>query len=140
MRPTVMEVDTNEFNNNIEKIKNYVGNKTLMPVIKANAYGTYINKDIDVINKFNIVAVALVDEAIELRKNGYKNEIFVLNQPYFEEIENIVKYDVTVGISDDLFLEKILNINDNIKVHIEIETGMNRTGVKIENLKKYIIK
>lgn len=135
MRPTVMEVDTNEFNNNIEKIKNYVENKTLMPVIKANAYGTYINKDIDVINKFNIVAVALVDEAIELRKNGYKNEIFVLNQPYFEEIENIVKYDVTVGISDDLFLEKILNINDNIKVHIEIETGMNRTGVKIENLK-----
>lgn len=140
MRPTVMEVDTNEFNNNIEKIKNYVGNKTLMPVIKANAYGTYINKDIDVINKFNIVAVALVDEAIELRKNGYKNEIFVLNQPYFEEIENIVKYDITVGLSDDLFLDKILNINDNIKVHIEIETGMNRTGVKLENLKKYIDK
>lgn len=62
MRPTVMEVDTNEFNNNIEKIKNYVENKTLMPVIKANAYGTYINKDIDVINKFNIVAVVFIHQ------------------------------------------------------------------------------
>lgn len=140
MRPTVMEVNIDKFNTNIEKIKKYVGNKTLMPIIKANAYGTYINENIDIINKFDIVAVAIVDEAIELRKHGYKNEIFILNQPYFEEIENIIKYNITIGISDNLFLEKILKIKENIKVHLEIETGMNRTGIEIENLKNFIDK
>lgn len=140
MRPTVMEVNIDKFNTNIEKIKKYVGNKTLMPIIKANAYGTYINKSIDIINKFDIVAVAIVDEAIELRKHGYKNEIFILNQPYFEEIENIIQYNITIGISDNLFLEKILKMKENIKVHLEIETGMNRTGIKIENLKNFIDK
>lgn len=140
MRPTVMEVNIDKFNTNIEKIKKYVGNKTLMPIIKANAYGTYINKSIDIINKFDIVAVAIVDEAIELRKHGYKNEIFILNQPYFEEIENIIQYNITIGISDNLFLEKILKVKENIKVHLEIETGMNRTGIKIENLKNFIDK
>lgn len=140
MRPTVMEVNIDKFNTNIEKIKKYVGNKTLMPIIKANAYGTYINENIDIINKFDIVAVAIVDEAIELRKHGYKNEIFILNQPYFEEIENIIKYNITIGISDNLFLEKILKIKENIKIHLEIETGMNRTGIKIENLKNFIDK
>lgn len=140
MRPTVMEVSIDKFNANIEKIKKYVGNKILMPIIKANAYGTYINKNIDIINKFDIVAVAIVDEAIELRKLGYKKEIFILNQPYYEDIENIIKYDITIGISDISFLEKILKIKKNIKVHLEIETGMNRTGIKIENLKDFIDK
>ena len=40
MRATIMEVDTDKFKENIKKIKAYVGNKKLMPVIKANAYGT----------------------------------------------------------------------------------------------------
>ena len=140
MRPTIMEVDIQKFNMNIDKIQKYVGNKTLMPVIKANAYGTYINKNIEVINKFDIVAVAIVDEAIELRKLGYKKEIFILNQPYIEEIETIIKYDITIGISDNLFLEEILKVNEKIKVHLEIETGMNRTGIKIEDLKDFIDK
>lgn len=138
MRPTIMEVNLDKFNKNINEIKKYVGNKIIMPVIKANAYGTYLNKNIDIINKFDIVAVAIVDEAIELRKLGYKNEIFILNQPYFEEIENIIKYNITIGVSDNVFLEKILKIKEKIKVHLEIETGMNRTGIKIENLKKII--
>lgn len=138
MRPTVMEVDIDKFNKNINKIKKYVGDKIIMPIIKANAYGTYINKNIDIINRFDIVAVAMVDEAIELRNLGYENEIFVLNQPYFEEIENIIKYNITIGISDNYFLEKMLTIEKNVKVHLEIETGMNRTGIKIENLKNFV--
>ena len=138
MRPTIMEVNVNTFNENIDKIKKYVGNKTIMPVIKANAYGTYINKNIDVINQFDIVAVALVDEAKELRNLGYEKEIFVLNQPYFEEIDDIIKYGITIGISDNIFLDKILEIKENIKVHLEIETGMNRTGIKVEDLKNFV--
>lgn len=140
MRPTIMEVNIDKFNTNIDKIKKYVGNKTLMPIIKANAYGTYINKNIDIINNFDIVAVAIVDEAKELRINGYKKEIFILNQPYYEEIEDIIKYNITVGISDTVFLEKVLKLKEKVKVHLEIETGMNRTGINIENLKMFIDK
>ena len=66
MRKTYLEINLKEFENNIEKIKKYIGNKEIMPVIKSHAYGTYINKNIKILNKFNIVAVALIDEAIEL--------------------------------------------------------------------------
>ena len=65
-----MEVDIQKFNTNIDKIQKYVGNKILMPVIKANAYGTYINKNLEVINKFDIVAVAIVDEAVKESNDG----------------------------------------------------------------------
>lgn len=140
-RPTVMEVDLKAFEHNINEIRKYVGkNVKLMPVIKANAYGTYINKVNDVINKFDIVAVATVDEAVELRMQGYENEIFVLNQPYKEEIEKIVKYNITIGISSDSFAEELGKINDEVCVHIEIGTGMGRTGINPKRVEEYINK
>ena len=140
MRTTVMEVDINKFKENIKMIKEYVGNKKIMPVIKANAYGTHINKILDVINEFDIVAVAFVSEAVELRKLGYEKEVFVLNQPDINEIEEIIKYDIIIGLSSVEFLEGLKNIKSTMKVHLEIETGMNRTGIKVEELYDYIDK
>ena len=138
MRTTIMEVSIKSFNNNINEIKKYVSNKKIIPVIKANAYGTYINKRLDVINNFDIVAVAKVSEAIELRELGYKKEIFLLNQPSILEIEDILKNDVTVGLSSLEFLNIVVEENFKIKIHLEIETGMNRTGIKIQDINKFV--
>ena len=107
-RPTVLEIDLNNFKHNVKQIQNYVGEGVkLMPVIKAAGYGTYINKCLEVINEFDIVAVAVVDEAIELRKLGYQKEIFVLNQADIKEIEKITAYNITVGVSSLKFLEEL---------------------------------
>ena len=138
VRPTVMEVDVNNFLYNIKKIKEYVNGTMIMPIIKANGYGTHINFCIDVINSFDIVGVALVDEGIVLRNNGYKNDIFVLNQPYVEEIDNIINNDIVIGISDFYFLEEIGKRKENIRVHIEIETGMGRTGINPNDIESFL--
>lgn len=134
-RPTVLEINERKFLSNIDKIQEYVGSKELMPVIKANGYGTYINKRLNIINKFNIVAVARVDEAIELRELGYEKEIFLLNQASILELDDIYKYNITIGISDKNFIK---NIKDKVNCHIEIETGMNRTGVNILELDEVV--
>ena len=134
-RATILEVNTKKFLNNLKNIKEYVGDKELMPVIKANGYGTNINKKLSVINNFNIVAVAMVEEAVFLRELGYEKEIFVLNQPVVEEIEDINKYNLIVGVSEKTFIE---NINLPIRVHLEIETGMNRTGIQLDKINDYI--
>ena len=135
---TVMEVDINKFKNNIKKIKKFVGKKEIMPVVKANGYGTYINKNIDLMNTFKIVGVANVKEAKSMRKDGYKNEILVLNQPDISDIKDILKYDISIGISSIEFLENIIDVKKPIKVELEIETGMNRTGIKLEDLERFI--
>lgn len=138
-RPTVMEVDLDAFEYNVKQIKKCVGENTaIMPVIKANGYGTHINFRNEIIEKFDIVAVALVDEAVELRNNGFSKEIFVLNQPFESEIEKIIQYNITIGLSDESFLKEIGKLKEEIKVHIEIETGMGRTGVDKSNLDEFI--
>ena len=137
MRQTKMYVNTKTFLDNVQKIKAYARDRGIIPVIKANAYGTYINKNIDILNNFDIVAVAIVDEAIDLRKLGYEKDILILNQPFIEELEDIEKYNLTVGLCEKSFLEKIISENRKIKVHLEIETGMNRTGLKLVELQEF---
>ena len=136
IRQTYLEINLNNFKDNINEIKKLKPNKTLIPVIKANGYGTYINKRLDVINDFNIVAVAIVEEAIELRNLGYEKDILVLNQPFIEEIEDIIKYNITPGISSIEFLKELIKTNKEVKIHIEVETGMNRTG--FQNIEEVI--
>ena len=129
-RPTIMEVDIDAFFSNIEEIKKYLGSDIkIMPVVKANGYGTYINTRLDVLNKFDILAIATVDEGVFIRKLGYKKEIFILNQPYIEEIPKIIENNLIVGLSSDNFAKALGETGKNVKVHIEIGTGMGRTGI-----------
>lgn len=141
MRVSYMEIDLMAFQHNIEQIKKYVGNDIkLIPVIKANAYGTYINKRIDCINLFDIVAVAIAEEGRTLRELGYKNEILILNQPDILDLDCIIENNLIVGLSNMHFLKEVIKRNLQIKVHLEIETGMGRTGIALEQLDEYISK
>ena len=143
MRPSVLEVNLDNFIYNVEQVQNYVGKDIkIMPVVKANGYGSHINTRLDIMNRFDIVAVALVSEAIYLREIGFDKEIFVLNQPALEEIDLIINNNITIGLSDLSFLEELGKRKENVKVHVEIDTGMGRTGVLdldnfIFELKKY---
>ena len=137
-RQSYMEISKDNFRYNIEQIKKYVKDKKVMPIIKANGYGTHVNRCLELIEDFDIVGVACVSEAMDLRDLGYKGEIFVLNQPYIEDIENIIKYNVTVGVSDINFIRGLARTNKLVKVHIELETGMNRTGVLNKYLESFV--
>lgn len=128
--PNIMEININNFRHNINEIKKLVSKDVeIMPIIKANGYGTYINTEIDIINEFNIVGVSSVSEGIFLRELGYKKDIFVLNQPFVEEINKIIENDLIIGVSSNDFIDSLKNINNKIKIHIEIGTGMGRTGI-----------
>jgi len=144
-RPTVMEVNIDNFKYNIEQIKKKIKpDTTIMPIMKANGYGTYLNKRLDIVNEFEIIGLATVDEGIELRKLGYKKDIFILNQPYKDEIEKIIENNLIVGVCSNNFIEELGNYDKKVKIHIEIGTGMGRTGIHhkkieeyLENIKKY---
>lgn len=140
----LLEINVDNFRHNIREIKKLVAeNVELMPVIKANAYGTYLNTQIDILNEFNIVAVANTLEGVFLRNLGYQKEIFVLNQPSVYDIDNIIENDLIIGVSALSFVDQIKSRKEFVKIHIEIGTGMGRTGInpnRSEEFVKYILK
>ena len=131
-----LEIDLNKIDYNLKQIKQCVGDKVdILPVIKANAYGLGAVELKDVLenNNINYVAVAMIKEAIELRNNGFKMPIMVLNEILDCEAEDVVKYNLTAGISTYSIAEKLNKCaeqkNTIVKVHIKVDTGMGRVGL-----------
>lgn len=140
MRATKLYINIEKIKTNIYNIQRYIGNGTqIMPIIKCNAYGTHLNQFIDLIANFKYVGVGVVDEGVSLRKAGYKGNILILYPPLKEEINDIQKHNLFFNGCDIEMLENFnQNTTNTLTVHIEIETGMGRTGIQIENIKNYI--
>ncbi len=150
MLKSYLEVDLSAIENNLKEIKKLVGNKTsITPVIKADAYGIGATKLKQVLENQNIkmVAVATIDEAIKLRNSGFKMDILLLNELLPSEASKVVKYNLTVGLSDLDVAKEInreLKLNSKkengkvINIHVEINTGMNRVGVNPENALNFV--
>lgn len=138
MRTTQLIIDLNNIKNNINEIKKYLGsNIKMMPIVKSYGYGTHLNNCSEILNQFDYIGVALLDEAIELRKNGYKNNILILYPLSKEEFEISKNYDFILNGSN---IFDVIDEQEEIKIHIELETGMGRTGLQSKEVDSYIEK
>lgn len=112
-------------------------NVKIIAVVKGNGMGlglVQFSKFL-VNNGIEILAVANLEEAIELRKAGIKEEILMLTpQSKEKEIKKLIENKVTLTISSLEQIEIIEKIVENeVKVHIKIDTGFGRYGFLYDN-------
>lgn len=143
-RGTYLEINLSNFEYNLKNIIEYVKPKSFLPIVKANAYGMGAKAIIDILNRNNVktVCVAIVPEALELKQNGYKGDVVVLDPCTSEELDVVIDNNLILGLCSEKEItelnEKAQGKNKNIRVHLEIEAGSFRAGIKIEDLQKYI--
>jgi alanine racemase len=134
MGPTIIEINKTHLLNNFKLVKNSVYPAKVMAIVKANAYGHDILKvsKLLVENNVDYLGVGFYEEGIQIRECGIKTPILVLgaHQVYF--IERLLDYDLdmTLTHADQLtYLEKLCKEKKKkARVHIKIDTGMNRMG------------
>ncbi len=124
---------------NVKNAMDRVGPDTkMMVVIKTDAYGhgaVAVAKALCEIGVYAF-AVATIDEAIELREAGIKNPLLILGYVFPEDLEDAIKYDVTIAVSSVEEAEIISAVSQNVpdktaKVHIKLDTGMGRIGFNV---------
>lgn len=138
-----IELNLDNLENNINEIKSIINNKCkIMAVVKANAYGHGMIKIAKKLNQIGIYdfAVATLSEAITLRENKIKGNILILGYTDFNDIEYILKYDLIQTVIDFDYAKRIndMNLKEKIKVHVKINTGMNRIGESYKNIDKLV--
>lgn len=138
-----IEINLDNLENNIKEIKKIIPENTeIMAVVKANAYGHGIVEISQKLNEIGIqnFAVATLSEGIVLRENNIKGNILILGYTDFEDLQYVVKYDLMQTIVDYEYAEKVnkMQLEGKIKVHIKINTGMNRIGESYKNIGKLI--
>lgn len=132
---TWAEINLDNFKNNIEVIKKHIGNeKMLMAVIKANAYGHGVTRiAIEAVNAgCDYLAVACIDEAIQIRKADIDIPVLILSHISEDGIPDLIDYNIIPTVFNKEMPEKISDyarkINKTVKVHIKLDTGMTRLG------------
>lgn len=134
-RRVVATIQLNNIMDNIKQIKLNCLNSAqqLFAVVKADAYGhgaVSVAKHIE--NEVDGFCVAMVDEALELRQEGIIKPILVMGLTTVDMVEICAQQDISVTFSDVSFVESIsqMTLSHPLKVHLAIDTGMNRIGVK----------
>ncbi len=144
IRPTRVEVDLNAIKENYQKIKEYVGRCKIMPILKANAYGHGLLRIAQLFEKLNAdyLGVAVVEEGIHLREMGINIPILVLGGVWGNQVPLFLKHNLTITASS---IDKLNQIEDTAggmklkaKVHLKIDTGMERIGVHYYNAEKFL--
>lgn len=133
MNNCYVEINKNIIKSNIENIlTKYDTYKYYIGVVKGNAYGhgMEIVKTMESAG-INYFAVATLEEGIEARK--YTNLGILCLQPIdIEELEEASKNDIAITVSNYDYFEKIKNSKLKLKIHIKIDSGMNRLGINNE--------
>ncbi|MGB9680990.1 MAG: alanine racemase [Minisyncoccia bacterium] len=146
-RPTWIEIRLNYLKHNLKEIRKIIGPKCkIIAVVKADAYGHGAIRISQKLEELNIdyLAVATLEEAIELRINGIKIPILIFGFLSFSDLPYLFEYNLTPSIFS-LETAKKLNLlaeknKKRINIHIKVDTGMNRLGFPyksaLENIKK----
>lgn len=144
IRPTIVEVKLNILKDNFQSIKNHVKNSKIMPVLKANAYGHGLIRVAQLMQeiKADYLGVAVLEEGILLRENGINIPILVLGGIIGNQIPHFIEHDLTITASSIDKLEQIekaaIALRKKAKVHLKIDTGLERIGVHYYNAEKFI--
>ncbi len=144
-RPTRAEVKLNYIFDNYVHVQNHVGNKVVIPVVKANAYGHGSHQVVDYFYRkgIRLFAVSLLEEALELRNNHKDIDIIVMGMISEFDLAVVAKNNIIFTVYDERFANIVQNSSNNLRFHVKVDTGMNRLGIKktddlfhfIENIK-----
>ena len=150
-RDAWVEVNLANLEHNVLTIKNFLKNNCtkepdLFAVIKADGYGHGSLMCAPIMSACGVkyYGVASIDEGIELREHKIKEPILVLGASPLWAMENAIKYDIAVSIFNEEHIEMANQLyerlNKKLKVHIKLDTGMNRIGIDKTNAKNFIKK
>ena len=131
---TWAEVDLDALAHNYRLLREMAPKSRFLGLVKANAYGhgaVPIARKLESLGA-DMLAVACLDEAAELRQAGIAVPILCLGQTPPELVGELLRYDVTQTVGD-LELGRALSdaavaAGKTLKIHVKLDTGMGRLG------------
>jgi len=131
--PNVAYVNYENISENVAQICAVI-NKPVMAVVKADAYGHGLIKSSHaaLLGGAQWLGVALMSEALEIRKAGIAAPLLAWLTPPGADFESAIKNDIDLSISSLQQLQEIyaasLKVGLIARVHLKVDTGMSRAG------------
>lgn len=138
-----LELDSGALHHNLAAIREQVGDRPVMAVIKGNGYGHGLLEIGRMLQEEGIqhLAVAKVSEALALRNAGIEGTILNFGPFASGEVAEIVRGRITQTVFTDQvreLAEEALKSGITAQVHVNIDTGLGRVGVGYREALDYL--
>jgi alanine racemase len=143
LRPTYATIDLDRFANNIDVIARLLPEGArLVAVLKADGYGhgaVELAKRLTP-DRVAMIAVSLLEEAIELRRASITLPILALGPISGEQISIALSHELTIGVIGPEELESVCAVarERDVSIHLKLDSGMGRMGVIESELPRVI--
>ncbi len=144
IRPAWVEVNLSNLDYNIKNIQAKAGDRPLIGVIKADAYGHGAVMVAEVLrqNGVKTFAIATLQEAVTLREAGATEEIIMLGLTPDMYADTIIKYDITPVVCDATNAKAISDAaaaaGKVVEGFIAVDSGMGRIGYLADDLENAV--
>ena len=132
-----IEVDTRALAHNVDTLRARLPQGCrLMPAVKAQGYGhgaVLISRELNALG-VDAFCVAGIGEAIELREADIRGEILILGYTPPEDFPLLAQYQLIQTVIDYPYACLLSQAEADIHVHIGIDTGMHRLGIRCEEI------
>ena len=132
-RQTRAEINLDHIRHNISEFRRAIPKSMkMMAVLKADAYGhgaVPVAREA-LASGVEYLAVAFLDEALELRRYGIRCPILVLGYTAPDDVPVALEHDIALTVYTDEVLERIRTAykKNKARIHIKLDTGMGRIG------------
>lgn len=144
LRPTRAEISLDALEANYSAVRDQVRPRAVIGVVKADAYGHGAVPVARCLQSAGIdhLAVAMLEEAAELRGNGISTPILVMGALEPTQMEAVARCEVTPVLfrEDQLAaLERCASAGSRkLPFHLKVDTGMGRLGVRWDGLTEFL--
>lgn len=130
MNDSYVEIDVNRIKTNVRNIiTKYNDYKYYIGVVKGNAYGHGFEIVPELVKSgINYLAVSTLKEALEVR-TLVDTPILCLQPIDINDLKIAENNNITITISSYKYYQELIKKKMNLKVHLKIDTGMNRLGI-----------
>lgn len=144
MRPTSCIVDLKAIEKNVRMLKERAAPTPICAVVKADGYGhgAVQAAEAAIAGGASWLAVAIVEEGIELRNAGITVPILVLSEPPSAGLEACVAHNLTCTVYSSEGLEAIsaaaTAASKVVDIHLDVDSGMTRVGVQLDEIADFV--
>lgn len=132
------EIDLDAVRSNVTLLRRVAAPATVCAVVKADAYGHGAVPVAQAAVEAGSagLAVALVDEGVELREHGVTAPVLVLSEPAADAAEAAARTGLTATVASlagaAALAAAARRVGTRVRVHVNVDTGMHRLGVAPE--------
>lgn len=138
----IIEIFQDHISHNLQTFQKLLPQKHIFPVLKSNAYGHGIREITTILKPFALpyIVVDSYYEALQIWKVHKKQHVLIIGYNHPDNYKHFDFSKTAVAVYDFASLQALSELGKKIRIHLKINTGLNRLGIAPTELPEYLEK